>query len=323
MDEDIFSRIIEAVDEKVSDKDIELDKSNFVEISRKESDKRIAFIDGGQAELLKAVNFSLQFIRIGGLVFKENKKIDSIVNEFFVLISAEGEEYKTEIFSLKGDVIEDIRINFFDACIRDGNEKASVSKIGGVMRRFAELELAKKIISKLDKGDAVVLDGSLKCMVKGEEEYIHRLFEKGEEKGVIISSLAKTSKILSEKGGCVASQLNLAKEGEWQYALDDEDGYEVSIVKLNKASNYVFEFNMYKMQKESSEDVLSILISNSNDAVFPGYPYGLILVDKAARVSNEEKDYLLTKFQAKAGAKWQKIRKFLNVLNSHEILDNI
>ena len=103
-------------------------------------------------------------------------------------------------------------MNSFDASIREGNERASVSKIGGIVRRFAELEMAKKMISGLDKWDFIILDGSLKPMVSGEEEKIEELFSIADEKGVIVSGLAKTSRNM-ENGSCVASSLDKNAEG--------------------------------------------------------------------------------------------------------------
>ena len=82
---EIFSRIIDSIEKKVLDKEIKLNKDNFKEIKKQETGKKVAFIDGGQAELLKAVNFSLQLIRTAVLIFKNNKKIHTKINEFFVL----------------------------------------------------------------------------------------------------------------------------------------------------------------------------------------------------------------------------------------------
>ena len=316
MVKEIFSKIIEAIDDKILDKEIGLDKNGFIEIKKRQGDKKIAFVDGGNAELLKAVNFSLQLVRTAALIFQNNKKVESIVNEFFVLAYADGDEYKTELFPLKGETIAGIVINSFDATIREGNERASVSKVGGIIRRFAELKLAEKAAGK---ADVVVLDGSLKCMVKGEEEYMQGLLNKATTSGIIVASLAKTSKILSKDGGCIASQLDkLAGTRErWYYEL--EQG--VGIAKFNKSSNHVFEFNI--KQNEKATEVLSLLAVNSNDAVFPGYPYGLLQVDKAARVTNDERDYWLTMFKANAGKRWHELKANVNVFNAHEILDNI
>jgi len=311
MVKEIFSKIVENIEKKVLNNEIKLDKEDFSNIKRLDKG-RIAFIDGGQAELLKAVNFSLQFIRTAALIFEDNKKKERMISEFFVLINMEKDDYYTEIFPVKGKSIEGIKINSFDESIRDGKERASISKIGGIIRRFAELELARDIVGDVD---AVVLDGSLKSMVKGEDEKIERLFKKAEEKDTVVSGLAKTSKIVKD-GKCILSRL-MNIEGEWCYNFRKGE----NIVKLNKNSNYVFEFNINK--DNDKDNVLGMLAVNSNDAVFPGYPYGLILVDKLARVSNEEKDYLFTRLKSSAGEKWRKIRKGLNVLNAHDILDNI
>jgi len=316
----MFSRIIEAIENKVMGKEIQIDANNFLEIQSKESNNKIVFIDGGQAELWKAVDFSLQFIRTAAITLQNNKRINSVIHEFFVLITAEEENYTTEIFPVKGLPIDNITVHAMDASIREGNEKASISKIGNIIRRFAELELAKQTMNKLEKEDVIVLDGSLKCMVPGEKEKMSALSEKAEESEIILSSLAKTNK-LTKQGISIASQLH--KEGTWLFPLEDEEHYATGIAKLNKNSSYVFEVNINKNQKEFLPETVSYLAQNANDVAFPGYPYGLIQADKFARVSNEEKSYWLTLFQAHAGKKWEHIRKSLNIQNAHSILDNI
>lgn len=319
--EEIFSKIIDFMEERILEKNLDLDKDNFVEIKERDSGKRIAFVDGGQAELLKTVNFSLQFIRTAALVFADNKKIKSLMNEFFVLIDTDkNDEYFTEIIPMKGNVIENIRINALDPCIREGYERASVSKLGGIVRRFAELALVKEVIGNLHKEDVVVLDGALKSMVRGEDEYLKQVFDEARSSGIIISSLAKTNNRIFE-GECVASQIQeSAPDNAWYYSLNEEYSYEVGIVKLHQNSNYVFEFNILKGY---SDEVLSLVAACSKDVSFPGYPYGLIQVDRLARVNNQERDYLLMRVKAKAGKQWQLIQKRLNILNAHDILDNV
>jgi len=326
MEENIFSTIIERVNMNILDKqNISVNVSDFKKIVKKELSNKIAFIDGGNAELLKAVNFSLQFVRTGFVIFKDNKKIKSKINEFFVLVYSDMENdslvYKTEIFPVKGKAIENISFNSFDKTIMDGVERGDISKIAGVVRRFAEISMAEEVIDELDKGDIVVLDGSLKCIVTNEEAALDKLYSKGLENDVIVSGLAKTSNIFIEDS-CLLSELSkLNIDFEGFYKILDEKGYNVYAVKLNKNSKYIFEFDI--TDENSVSDVLSLLSANSNDAVFPGYPYGLIFVDRIARISNEEKGYLLTKLQVKAGKDWSRIKDFLNRLNAHEILDNI
>ena len=71
------------------------------------------------------------------------------------------------------------------------------------------------------------------------------------------------------------------------------------------------------------EEVLSLLKQNSKDPVFLGYPYGLIQADRFGRVSNNDAEYLKTSFMAKAGKRFDKIRKYMASVDSHEILDSV
>lgn len=319
---EIIDKVAERL-EKVVEKDSEIDETKFKDIV-KEASGKIAFIDGGQAEILKAVDFSLQFIRIACIIFEDNKKIESEIREFFIIITSSVKDsmimYDTEILPVKGDTIENISIDSFDKSIIMGKERGSVSQVGGMVRRFSELNLAADICSKLAKGDCVVIDGCLKSLMKGEKEYIDRLKSSGDENSVKVAGLAKTSSRFFEDGNSVLDEVSMAgKENVWKYFIGRENDYDVSIVKLHPKSNYVFELNCFG----DEDKVLGNLVNNSKDPVFLGYPYGLISVDRIARVSNQEKEHLMMIFKTRLGKKWKKIEKSLHTQDSHSILDNI
>jgi len=333
----IVSKIGEIVSKECSNvlidngKSIPISKDNFHEITGSNLDNKIAFIDGGNAEILKAVNFSLQFIRVGGVIFQENKKIKSVKKEFYVLIYSFMEngklKYKTEMFGDK--IIDNLEFDSMDKTIMNGQQRADISKIGGIYRRFAEISFAKSIIDEVSNGDVIVLDGSLRCCVTNEKEEMQRLYDKASVKGISVCALAKTSRIFSDQGSCFITELKkISEEGAWYYypviELNNPNHQaRISFVKLNKNSSYIFNFEQYKGQEDKIKKIIYVLSKNSNDAVFPGYPYGLILADNMARVSNKEKDYLLTMFKIKAGKEWNRIKEHLNVLDSHDVLDNI
>ena len=196
MRSEIVSKIIDSLNEKIVDKEFIIDKNEFHKINKEESDKKIVFIDGGQAELLKAVNFSLQLIRTAAVFFKNNKKIDNKMNEFFILISAKNDDekivYETEIFPVRGKAIDKISFYSNDPTIGEGVERAEISKIGDIARRFSEIKSAEEIIDDLEEGDIIVLDGSLKTLVTNEKEKMERLYNRALNKGVIINSLFPT-----------------------------------------------------------------------------------------------------------------------------------
>ena len=75
-------------------------------------------------------------------------------------------------------------------------------------------------------------------------------------------------------------------QGLWKYRLF-EGAVPIYVVKLNENSKKCF-----RVEGQINDEVLSLLVENSKDPTFIGYPYGLIEADKFARVSNEEKDHM-------------------------------
>jgi len=318
----IISEIINSLNKKINNNDnLNISKDRFIKINKIDSNKKIAFIDGGNAELLKANNFSLQMIRTFGIILQNNKKIQSIKNEFFILAYAESEQdkinYKVEIFQINGNKLineDNLSFDSFDETIKQGISRAEISKLGEIARRFAELSLANSIADQLSKEDILILDGNLQASYKNEDNYLNKL----KERKNFICGLAKTSQVFNKQSCLIGDISSIANfDHPWYFKITD-DKY---AVKLNKNSKYIFEFEIFNNSK--IKEILGNLISNCNDAVFPGYCYGLILADKFGRISNKEKEYLINLFKIKAGKNWIKIEKYLNSINSHNILDKI
>ena len=192
-----------------------------------------------------------------------------------------------------------------------------------------ELEIAKDVISELDNNDIILLDGDLKASITNEIDYLDELCKKGIGKNIIICALAKTSELFTEKGNALIPILNEISPGkEWYYyplveINNKNHRVDMYIVKLNKSSKHIFKFEIFNGIKYNRDEILSLLKNNSRDAVFLGYPYGLIEADKFARVSNKERDYLKTIFLTKLGRDNEKIAQYLNTVNTHNILDSM
>lgn len=311
-------------------KPIKITKDNFQEIKDTTETKKIAFIDGGNTEILKAPNFSLQLIRIYHSIYENNKKISSKKQEFYILINAINQQnniiYKTNFFGLNK---EEINFDSFDETIREGKHRISISQIGNAIRRFIELETAKTIIKELNNNDIILTDGDLKASITNEIDYLNKLYQKAIEKNIIICALSKTSELFTEKGNALIPILNkISPNNEWYYYPLVEISNKVHkvdmyIIKLNKNAKYIFKFEIFNEIKYEIEQILSIIKNNSKDPIFLGYPYGLIEADKSARITNKEKEYLKTIFLTKLGKNNQKIAQYLNIQNTHNILDSI
>ncbi len=342
MDKNVISDILESLKISLKEKGdhvqfndpsykpIRIDKNNFKEIKDIDTNQKIAFIDAGNTEILKAPNFSLQLIRTYYSIYEQNKRISSKKQEFYILINAENKEeninYKVKFFGLDKKELE---FNSFDETIRQGKHRISITSIGNVIRRFAELQTAKEIINELNKNDIIVMDGDLKATITNEINYLNELYQKSIEKNIIISAISKTSELFTETGNALIPVLNeIAPNTEWYYhplveISNENHKVGMYIIKLHKNSNYIFKFEIFNKIKYNIDNILSILKQNSKDPVFLGYPYGLIEADQKARISNKENEYLKTVFISKLGKNNKKISQYLTTVNTHTILDSI
>ncbi len=290
-----------------NNKPINIDRNNFQLIPETEDHgpKTLAFIDGGQAEIISAGNFCLSFIRIFAQIFNKNKKLNSVKNEFYLFTKAKYADgdiyYESKLFPLKEKLIseEDLFISSNDTTIKTGTERAPISKISNIARRFAELTLAASI-----KADFIILDGTLEPTFKNEEKYLTRLNEN-------ICALAKTSSLFTTSGNSPVVLLNkIGPQDCWSYFIDNKTHF----IKLHEKAKHIFRF-------EGNKDALHLLIQNSWDPLFLGYPYGLIFADKFARIPNTEKNSLKTRFLLQKENK--EILDYLTSTNAHDILDSI
>lgn len=324
---DIFEQVLAAVSEctKVKDDDAVLLNGHLIPIKREGfcvlngsvrslpavSGCRVAFVDGGQAEIIGATNISLQFMRAYAGVFDGSKRIGQELREFYLLVRAEqGNDisYKAQIFPVRGAALlqDNILYDSMDETLRSGTERAEVSRVASAVRRFAELALAREM---QEKSEHVVIDGTLEPTFTGEEAYLSRLGER-------VAALAKTARVFTMHGKPAATVVGaLAPEGVWEYPLLSEGRRHISFVKLHNASEHVFRFETY-----GDKRVLPALVSGSTDPAFFGYPYGLVWADKCARVSHHESEAMRTRFMIRLG---KNVKGFLSTVNAHELLDGI
>lgn len=284
---------------------VPINKNNFRPLAKANDNKTIAFIDGGQAEILSAGNFCLSFIRIFVQCFQGNEKTNSRKNEFYLFTTAKWKNgdlfYESRIYPLTEKIIyeDDLFISSTDCTIRIGMERASITRVMNVARRFAELSFAKQV-----KADFVVLDGTLDATFHNEEKYLSAL-------GNHVTALAKSSALFTTSGNSPVVLLNkIGLAGNWSYQVDEF----TSFVKLNWGAKHVFRFS-------GRSEILPYLVDNSNDALFLGYPYGLIYADKMARVSNDEKKSLMMRFLLNVENK--AITEYLPTSDAHDLLDRI
>lgn len=337
MDKEIVDKVIERLGSKLeasgkfvqfndsSYKPVEFAKENFKGINESNEKARVAFIDGGNNSVLDAANFCLQMVRAYCTVYSGNKREKTNKNEFLVLVSSGNNALDVDVFG------SDIRFNSFDVfdkTLAKAGHRVNVNDAASACRKLAELHEAINAVEYLGPGDIIVLDRDLKAEITAEKELLDKLYSRAEEKNVAVCGISKTTRLFTDTGDSAAAALSaIAPDSEWFCTIaeseNDRHKAEICFAKLHKASKYVFRFEIYKKQKDEIGKVLGILMKNSKDPVFIGYPYGLVEADRFARVSNEEAEYLKVRLISKAGKQRGKIIGYMKTVDAHSILDNI
>lgn len=335
---------------------LDLNIDFFSPLPKLRDNVRIAFVDGGNTELICAPNFAVGFNRLYFGLFEGNKRLESTTIpqkiEFYVVCYATivGDKifYKTELIPVKDEWSEylpsasHLEFNSFDRTIMLGSQRAPISRVLSVARVFSEWRFSSFIArEELRENDVLVRDGTLQTSVTNERKYANEAYDSALEKGVYFTSLSKTSTLFTSTGLPLFSAIDVLSESSplkgnsWYYnpvvqITQPDHRAEMFAVKLHPQSEYVFRFEVLKDQAtkakfEEIELIISALAENSKDIGFPGYPYGLIDADRFARVSATDQTVNEFQFRASISQKkvWQKISKFVKSSDAHEILNKL
>lgn len=318
--------------------------------------RKLGFVDGGNAPLIKSSDFTICINRVAGVVVDKTgtKELQSTphIIEFYsatVLKSSEDEtlEIVTKFFPREPSFQEylperAIVLNISDPSIRNPSGfLMKIETIAGIARRFTEWTYAAKFIeNELNEGDIFVRDGSLQTGFTGETEVAKSFYKTGLTNKIYITGLSKTCRLFTKNGDSLISIINEIalkkfKNQSWYYhpifrITKADNQADLYFAKFHETSPYPFRFDIYieqskRLEQEERELILSNIAHNSNDFSFPGYPYGLIKADQLSRIAKSEleslKIQLLTEFSRKDYRSY--ILPRLRSVDAHDILNKI
>jgi len=324
---------------------------NFRRIKTSEKKGRIAFVDGGNQEILHAPNFSVQINRVYYNIFngctRENaKKLPTRV-EFFSATYSDFQNdklfFKTLIFPLRDEYKtympneKDLCFDSSDRTMMIGLQRADISRVASVARRFAEWKFASHVMKEeLEEENMLVVDGTLQAPYTNEPKYVEKIQRLALHKNVHFAGLSKTCELHTTTGLSLAGAVRkLASEnsvsGIWYYlvaSISSPDHKAILLmVKLHPNAERIFRFEIFSedpdINGEIPERALEWLSYNSSDISFPGYPYGLIDADMFARVREDEVEgyQLLLLSEISKQGKWEKFARHIQASDTHDILN--
>ena len=329
-----------------------LSKERLHKINDVPLNAKVAYLDGGNHEILCAPNFSVQVNRVYFNIFRGPKRLRHnslhVPMEFFSVTYSSFRKdnifFDTSLFPLENKSRSflpnegDLSFSSLDKTITSGTHRADVTRVASIARRFAEWTYAKHVVEKvLKQGDILVMDGSLQTAFTNESNYIKRLYEAANEKGVLVTGLSKTSRLFTDTGlSLIGAVVNLAKESgmktSFYLKIAEVQSYDhnavIFVVKLHPKAERAFRYEInrvhfLKLDEVEIQEVFSQLSKNAQDIGFPGYPYGLIEADSFSRVRRSEVEsfQMLLLSQISNMGKWPKFARHIQAIDAHDFLN--
>lgn len=331
-------------------------EERIFQITGCDDNRKLGFVDGGTASILRAADFNISLNRIAGVLFEVNKpmnlkKTPEIIEFYSATILeplSKGKiAYIMRLFPREPQFKEflpdeEIIIPLDEVKMLMGIRfMPNIETFGAVAMRFTEWSYASKFIeNELDKGDIFIRDGSLQTGFKDEILLVRGLYSIAKEKDVYLTGLSKSCRLITKNGDSLISMIDLIAsnkypEQKWYYhpiyKITKADNLaDVYFVKLHQYARSPFRFDIYLEQsegldKQEKEVIIANIAQNSSDLSFPGYPYGLIKVDQLSRVGVREiepqKIQLLSEFDSDIYKKF--ILPRIRSVDAHDILNSI
>ncbi|MBR9702946.1 DNA double-strand break repair nuclease NurA [Candidatus Woesearchaeota archaeon] len=231
-----------------------------------------------------------------GDMTKKIKKVEG----FLVATTQEENNLRTKVVfhPVSGGVRELFTLNTEEI----KTDESPVLAATGIGRRLLEWDLLKEV----DSDALVVWDGSFTAQTVPEAQALQEI-------KCPALGLSKTTTCTAD----LKAFFSAKPDGCWKVTVNKEP--KKVFAHLHKKAMHLFRFDVLGNADERIEE----LVPWSKDPIFLGYPYPLVLVDQLARVGNEERNAIRTRFQAAAGKAWSEIAEDETAINAHEILDKI
>jgi hypothetical protein len=280
--------------------------------------QNLVFIDGGNGEIVKGANVSVQFARLYATWYENNVRVSRELRELYIAVLAcqKGLDlgFEATVFSVDGNEMSKFSFDAFDPALSYAGRRADPQTIANHVRKLLEIRFAEEICGSFS--GILVRDGDLEARGEVMEEALRLLRTTAQRRGVVVLGLSKTSTLCTDSGNSAIAVLHgIAPEGAWSYFA----GGNVAFVRLHQGSEYVFRCDVFQHDREVLPKAWAALAAISADPSFLGYPYGLIDADKFAQVTKEETGQLRARFALQSGELFKSME---SALNAHDLLNS-
>lgn len=282
-------------------------------------DYRIASVDGGSSIVLNACSFVVGVYQSAYSIFKNNRKIEDKKPKLKILpisLLNKDDIYFKEYFEVVGEL-----------------PKKGVEDINWLVQRlriFEEWKNVFELIKKLDKGDIIIYDGSLKADISLPDSLLFKVTKKAYDKGVILVGISKRSTMYSNHAPITVLVKkigeNIYPRKRWLFKVSSEKKQHLFgktyIVKFNPLSRFVFRSDINILEKELPEKIFGKISNYCNDASYLGYPYPLAFIHNKVAIDGETIKSIRNEIQSIALKKGLSLYDWESLFsNFHDVLD--
>jgi hypothetical protein len=305
--------------------DKKIDESSFTPLDGKViiGSSKFAAIDGGSATIANGHSFTVDVYRTGYLIFENNNIVDELIEP--LAIKAISQANAREVFSSA----------YHDIVGSPPQEIPNFGRVVNRLRTLKEWALTERLIDKLNSGDLVLIDGSLRSSLSLPYSLVERICRKAAERNIHLIGLTKTSTLYwGERSPLipVISRMGnrACRNRTWfcQLTKPDEAFLDsrwfglIHVAKLSPRSDFAFRVDINRYDKEDTKRIMSALALISHDPAYMGYPYPLAAIHNRVRLEPTVIEDLYYRLQSLALEEGVDMRHWETLFaDFHELLD--
>jgi len=281
--------------------DKSLNELSFHVIQEREPQGRVAAVDGGSATVVRGRSFSIGVHRVGSVTYRRGERIDQRTMPL-----------KLEVIS-RANLPAIYSSAYLDLVGEEPSESPAMDKMLDRLRLFGEWKLAGQLLDELEKGDMLLIDGSLKASIAPPYNFWLEFTRRARAKGVHLVGVTKTSTLYwGDKSPLIPAVVKVGKRfhpnSKWFCRISDERLHTTSssyfgriyVARLKASSDFAFRIDVNRIDPVDPKVVFYALSHLSGDPAFLGYPYPLAAAHNVSRISLSEIEDIRYKLQSRA-----------------------
>lgn len=303
--------------------DKNLDELSFHIIKEEEPPGKVVAVDGGSATVVKGRSFLIGIYRVGAVIYQKGKRIDQRIIPLKLEIISQANLHQVYISA------------FWKLTGEEPSEAPGIEKMLDRLRLFSEWRMAQELLEELERGDILLIDGSLKASIAPPYNFLIQFTQKAMNKGVHLIGVSKTSTLYwGDKAPLIPAVMKRGERfhpnSKWFCQLSDEQLHtttssyfgKIYVAKLKASSDFGFRIDVNRYDPVDENLIFSYLSHLSSDPAFLGYPYPLAAVHNLSRITLSEIEDIRYKLQSKGFEKGISIADWdLLFTDFHEILN--